>query len=133
MLIYCDSVILIYYLDQVGPFHVRAANRLAALRGAGDQIAVSDLTRLECRVQPIKQGDTAALQKFDTFFDLPDVRLVPLTAAAYDRATLIRAQHGFRTIDALHLAAAVEAGCGVFLTNDAQLRHFPGITVEVLP
>jgi len=31
MLIYCDSMILIYYLDVVGPFHVRAGNRLATL------------------------------------------------------------------------------------------------------
>jgi hypothetical protein len=44
VLIYCDSVILIYFLDQTGPFHVRAANRLAALRAAADTIAVSDLS-----------------------------------------------------------------------------------------
>jgi predicted nucleic acid-binding protein len=133
MLIFCDSVILIYYLDHVGPFQVRAAHRLAALRAAGDQIAVSDLIRLECRVQPIKLSDTTALQKFDTFFSLPDIRLVPLTTAVYDRATTIRAQHGFRTIDALHLAAAVEAGCGGFLSNDGRLHRFSDIPVEVLP
>ena len=31
MLIYCDSVILMYYFDHTGPFNVRAANRLATL------------------------------------------------------------------------------------------------------
>ena len=31
-----------------------------------------------------------------------------------------------------HLATAVEHGCGLFLTNDAQLRSFPDIPVEVL-
>jgi predicted nucleic acid-binding protein len=70
---------------------------------------------------------------FDGFFALPDVQAVPLPRAVYDRATLIRAQHGFKTIDALHLAAAVEAGCGRFLTNDTRLRTFSDITVEVLP
>ncbi len=53
MLIYLDSAILIYYLDGIGPFQVLAANRLVAIRTAGDHIAVSDLTRLECRVKPI--------------------------------------------------------------------------------
>ena len=34
---------------------------------------------------------------------------------------------------ALHLAAAVEFGCDVFLTSDNQLADFPDITVEELP
>ena len=35
MLVYCDSVILMYFFDHVGPFNVRATNRLAAMAGAG--------------------------------------------------------------------------------------------------
>ena len=42
------------------------------------------------------------------------------------------ASHGFKTPDALHLAAAVVGGCAAFLTNDAQLARFPGLTVEVV-
>ena len=41
-LIYCDSGILIYWLDQVGPFHLRAETRIQALLAAGARIAVSD-------------------------------------------------------------------------------------------
>ncbi len=36
-------------------------------------------------------------------------------------------------MDALQLAAAVELGANVFLTNDVRLRSFPDLTVEVLP
>lgn len=61
MLIYCDSVILIYFLDTVGPFNVRAVTRMAAMRTAGDTAAFSDLTRLECRVKPLKLGATTTL------------------------------------------------------------------------
>src|SRR2546429_314444 len=53
MLIYCDSVVLIYWLDGTGPFRHRAALRITALQSSGDQIAISDLTRLECRVRPL--------------------------------------------------------------------------------
>jgi uncharacterized protein len=84
MLIYLDSAILIYYLDGIGPFQARAVNRLTTLRAAGDQVAASDLTRLECRVKPTQLGDTLRLSKFDGFFGLPDVRMVPLTTAVYD-------------------------------------------------
>ena len=68
MLIYLDSAILIYFMDGIGSFRVRAVNRLAALRTARDHIAVNDLTRLECRVKPIQRGDALRLRIFDGFF-----------------------------------------------------------------
>ena len=62
----------------------------------------------------------------------------------YARASAIRSGHNYPAIsptppkryglaDALHLAAAIESGCDVFLTNDDQLSGFPDIAVEVLP
>ncbi len=133
MLINCDSCIPTYFIDHTGPFQVRAANRLMALAAAGDQIAVSDVVRLECRVKPLMLGDTAKLAVFDAFFVRPDVRLVPITTAVFDRATVIRAMHKFQLADSLHLAAAVESGCDRFLTNDTRLSSFTGIPVDVLP
>lgn len=133
MRIYFDSVIAIYLLDHTGSFHTRAASRLVALEAAGDGIAISDLTRLECRVKPLAKGDVAKLAGFDAFFTRPDVLKVPMTTAVYERATLLRARHNFRLADSLHLAAAIEGGCNQFLTNDARLSRCGDITVEVLP
>jgi predicted nucleic acid-binding protein len=56
-----------------------------------------------------------------------------MPSSVYDRATLIRARHNFKLGDSLHLAAAVESGSGVFLTNDVRLGRFPDLAVEVLP
>ena len=97
MLIYCDSVILIYWLDQVGPWQQRAEARMQALLAAGDHVAISDLTRLECRVGPLKRKDTAILAVFDAFFARPEVQLLPLTAAVFDRAAQLRADLNFKT------------------------------------
>jgi predicted nucleic acid-binding protein len=133
MLIYCDSVILMYYFDHTGPFNLRATNRLAALGAAGDRIAVSDLVRLEYRVKPLKAGDAIKLALFDAWYSRPPVRVVPITPAVFDRAATIRAAHNFKLGDSLHLAAAAEARCDRFLTNDARLSAFTGIAVEVLP
>jgi predicted nucleic acid-binding protein len=49
-----------------------------------------------------------------------------------DRATAIRAQYGFKTPDAIPLAAAVISGCDVFLTNDHRLDRCPDITIEIV-
>src|SRR3954452_13959449 len=78
MLIYLDSMILMYFFDHTGAFNVRASNQLAALATAGDLIAVSHLVRLECRVKPIMNSDAARLALYDAFFARPDVRIVPI-------------------------------------------------------
>jgi predicted nucleic acid-binding protein len=132
MLVYCDSVILMYFFDHLGPFNARATNRLAAMAGAGDRIAISDLVRLEYRVLPLKTGDTTKLSLFDAFCSHPDVQIVPITTAVFDRASTIRATHNFKLADSLHPAAATESRCDRFLTNDTRLAAFTGVTVEVL-
>jgi len=132
-MVYCDSVVLIYLLDYTGQFKARTQTRIASLRASGDLIAVTDVTRLECRVKPIRNADAASLAQFDSFFAMPDVRTLPLTTAVYDRATLLRATHNFKLGDSLHLAAAIEGGCGLFLTNDTRLNRCTDIAIEVLP
>src|SRR5260370_4130213 len=133
MLFYLDSVICIYAVEGAASFRARARVRLATMRAAGDQPAISDLTWLECRLKPIRLGDAAALADMEAFLTGSDVVRVPMPTAVYERACRIRALHNYKLADALHLAAAVENGCGLFLTNYHRLSGFPDITVEVLP
>jgi predicted nucleic acid-binding protein len=130
---YIDTMILIYFLEQTGHFHTRAASRLAILLAAGDEMAVSDLVRMECRVGPLRSGNRSTLGIFDVFFARPDIQIIPATPAVFDQAAQIRASYGFKTPDSIHLAAAVESGCDRFLTHDARLSRFTGITVEIMP
>jgi uncharacterized protein len=133
MLVYLDSVICIYAIEGAPSFQARAKARLTAMRAAGDQPAISDLTWLECRVKPIRQGDAAALADMEAFLKASDVVRVPMPTVVYERACRIRAVHNFKLGDALHLAAAVESGCGLFLTNDYRLSSFSDISIEILP
>jgi uncharacterized protein len=98
----------------------------------GERLAVSDLVRMECQVGPLKANDAVLLAKYATFFASPDLEVLSVSPAVCDRAARIRAQYGFKPLDSLHLAAAVEHGCTFFLTRDAQLKRFPGVAVEIL-
>jgi predicted nucleic acid-binding protein len=133
MLIYLDSVIVIYAVDKLPLFEPRAQARIAALRAAGDRIAVSDLIWLECRVKPIRTGDAVRRAEFEDFLRAPDVVRLALPISVFERATFIRAKYNYKLADALHLATAVEGMCDRFLTNDLRLSGFPDIPVEVLP
>lgn len=132
MIVYLDANIVIYIVEQHPLWGPKAEARMAQLRAGGDQIAISDVHRLECLVGPLILNDPKALADYLAFFSDPGVITVPLTAPAWERAARIRALHNLKPLDALHLAAAAEHGCGRFLTNDAQLIRFPDITVEVL-
>jgi predicted nucleic acid-binding protein len=133
VLIYLDSNVVIYLIEQPAQFGPRALARLTVAKAAGDSLVVSQLTRLECRSNAVAQGDRNLLHQYDAFFQRAVVRVVPLSDAVVERATDIRGRHRFKTPDALHLAAAVEAGCQSFLTNDLRLSRFPNLTIELLP
>ncbi|HYT92974.1 MAG TPA: PIN domain-containing protein [Gemmataceae bacterium] len=132
MIVFLDTNIVIYAVESDPTFGARAQKRIATALAAGDSLMVSDLVRMECLVHPLRTGDTVLLGQFRTFFARPEVQVVAITAAVCDRAAQIRATHKFKPMDALHLAAAVEHGANVFLTADARLNAFTGLTVEVL-
>jgi predicted nucleic acid-binding protein len=126
---YLDTAPIIYVIERVSPY-VSAVD--ARLNSSGLALVTSDLTRLECRVKPLRDGDTNLLAEFDAFFAEAITTVVALTRDVVDRATELRAAHGVRTPDALHLAAAMLSGCDIFYTNDHWLDHVPGITVEIV-
>lgn len=131
MLIYLDSVIVIYAIDGDPAFMARATARLGAAMVAGDAFATSDLTRIECLVQPLRAKDVGLQSTFLRY--LSGTRVLGLSPAVCDRAAEIRAGYGYSLADALHLAAAAAGNCDRFLTNDAALAGFPDIAVEILP
>lgn len=144
MLYYLDTVIVIYAVEGNPADQQRALHHLAALEQAGHRFAISELTRTECLAPVLGPGGGQRLSDFFRFFHGPNLRTFALTAATHTRASAIRGSHTYPVIpptqakryglaDALHLAAAIESGCEVFLTNDNQLASFPDMTIEVLP
>jgi predicted nucleic acid-binding protein len=129
MRLYMDAAPLIYLVENVSPYAAVLISRLVA----PDVVQVcSDLTRLECRVKPVRDNEPALLAAFDAYFAEVMAEIVPLSRPVIDRATELRARYGFKTPDALHLAAAIVAGCDLFLTNDHRLDKCAEITVEVI-
>jgi predicted nucleic acid-binding protein len=132
VILFLDTNIVIYAVENPLVLGPKANLRLATARTAGDVFMISDLVRMEALVGPLKHGDVALEQAYHQFFAAADVTVVSITAAVCDRAARIRATQNFKSMDALQLAAAVEHGANVFLTADARLSSFTSLTVEVL-
>jgi len=92
-------------------------------------LVASDLSRLECRIKPLRDNNRDLLDGYDQFFGDIVNQIVSLSTDVIDLATEIRAQFRFTTPDAIHLAAAMAANCDAFFTNDQRLQCFHRIRV----
>jgi predicted nucleic acid-binding protein len=132
MIICLDANVVIYLVERNPLWHQRVVARLAAATAGGDELGISDAARLECLVGPLRSADAATVSDYRTFFADPAIHVLAVTAAVWERAAQIRASLNLQPLDSIHLATAVEHGCGLFLTNDAQLARFTDIAVEVV-
>ena len=93
----------------------------------------SELARLESLVLPLRSGNEKLVEAFNSYIDTACKDALELSRPVMEAAADLRARHGFlRTPDAIHLAAAIEGKCDVFLTNDHRLDRLSEIAVEVL-
>ena len=85
MIVSLDANCVIYLVERNPTWGPKVSVRLATLRQAGDQIAVSDLVWTEALVGPIKGGRAAVLAAYRAFFNDPAVQVLPLTSAVCER------------------------------------------------
>ena len=90
----------------------------------------SVISLTEVLTLPIKLGQTQLYMQYrDLLMDSANLELIPVDRVIAERASLLRAQYGLRTPDAIQLAAAIESGCEAFLTNDSGLIRVTDISV----
>jgi predicted nucleic acid-binding protein len=129
MRVYLDSAPVIYLVEGIMPYAADLETRLSV---PGTVQVCSDLTRLECRVKPIRDRQDMLVVAFDRYFDEIISDVFPLSRKVIDQATVLRARYGFKTPDCIHLGAAVVNGCDLFLTNDHLLCRCKDIAVQVV-
>ncbi|MHB8743780.1 MAG: type II toxin-antitoxin system VapC family toxin [Sulfuricaulis sp.] len=128
--IYWDSCVFIYRVQAVAPWAERIDRRL---NGLSDYcLSFTGLTRLECRVLPLRTGDTELLALYDRLFASAETEEISFSRSLFDLATEFRARHHLKTPDALHVAAAIMSGCDEFWTNDGHLAQAVGERIRIV-
>ena len=133
--IYLDSNALIYAVE--GDPATQPASVAALMRAIGAQEVTAHaslLVRAEALVRPLKTGNQAQITFYRRLLaESGPIRSAPLTAAVADAAAALRAAHpALKLVDALHLAAAIEAGCQAFVSGDSRLRAATAGRIAVL-
>lgn len=131
--LYLETAPLIYYVEE-NPAYVTKMDAIvdAVEQGSIDAVT-SVITLAEVLTQPMKQGNVKLEQEYrDVLLSSAGFRLLPITASIAELAARLRARHNLRTPDALHVAAAIDAGCQAFLTNDKDIRRVTEMAILVL-
>ncbi len=129
MIVFLDACARIYRVEEVVPCTARLVKLLADLRRkhAGLQLAVSRLSYLECRVQPLRDGDEELAQHYGALFGAPGLHVVEIDANIIEGA-----QFGLRTPDAIQVASYLSLDVEhIFLTNDAAFRRVPALALKM--
>ena len=117
--IYWDSCIFIYRVQTVDPWKHTIERLLLDIPDF--RLVLTELTRLECLVLPTRTNDSHLHTLYEQIFSLPIIQDIALDRSVFHLATELRANDRIKTPDAIHLAAALVAGCDEFWTNDDRL------------
>jgi predicted nucleic acid-binding protein len=130
--LYLDSNAIIQAYEGAPPLQGVVVARIAEVcMTPGGVVMTSILARLEVRTKPLLTHNLGLLSHYDYLFHQSGLLVIGVTESIIERATALRANHSFRTPDAIHLATALEAGADVFLTGDKALAKCPGLIVEI--
>lgn len=128
-----DTSIFLYFIEE-HPLYLPLVEPLFEAIDTGELEAVtSSLTLLEVLVVPFRFSNAVLIERYETLLTKSQgLRLVDLDRDFLRAVAQVRASTRAKTPDAIQLAAAMAAGCPVFLTNDDRIPELPSLRVLVL-
>jgi predicted nucleic acid-binding protein len=132
--IFLDTAPVIYFIEahhQFGPLVKQVVELMNENR---IQAVTSVLTLSEVLPKPVETGNDELVVKFKTYLkNGPNLTLLPIGEAIGETAGVLRGKYPYlKTVDAVQIAAALDAEADAFLTNDKKLSGIKEIKVLVL-
>jgi predicted nucleic acid-binding protein len=132
--VFLDTAPIIYFIEAHDKFGPLVMQIVKLMNGDRVQAFTSVLTLSEVLSKPVELGNDELAEKFKTYLkNGNNLVLLPITETIGEAAGVLRGKHPqLKTVDAVQLAAAIDIGADVFLTNDKKLSGIMEITVLVL-
>ena len=128
-----DSVIFIYHFEEHPRYQELCTEGFDAMEAGAIQVVTSTVTLVEVLGQPLAKGAQELASRYAQYLrGGPSLTLRSLDPDLALRAAQLRARYQIRTPDAVQVAAAIEFGAPLFVTNDDRVRKVTEIEVVVL-
>jgi uncharacterized protein len=128
-----DTSIFIYHFEDHPLYAPLTRRLLAAVRDGKLHAVTSTVTIMEIAVQPLALGKRAVADEYEVLLlNFPNLDILDVTVAIARRAAEVRALTRLKPADALHVAAALQAGATLFVTNDKAIHSLSSLTIAYL-
>jgi len=116
---YLDTSTIIYAFEGAAQFGNLQAGLLDLLDGEVMTAVTSELTLLEVLIGPRKAGNLVLESIYRAFLaPSPVMTTERIGNEVLETAIDLRARHGMKTPDSIHIATGLLAGCSHFVTRD---------------
>lgn len=132
--LFLDTAPIIYYIE-AHPLYGPLMKEMVDSCLSGDVEAyTSVITITEVLPKPVSQDKVQLVETFMHFLkDEEYLNLMSISPEIAEAAGGLRAKYSsLKTMDALQIAAAIDAGVDIFVTNDIKLKQVSEIRVVVL-
>ncbi len=132
--VFIDTAPIIYYIEAHPQYGLLVKDIVMAFQSGRLNAFSSVITLVEVLPKPIEAGNEALAKQFSEFLMAgKNISMMEITSGIAESAGKIRGRYPFlRTMDALQVAASLEAHADAFITNDAKLKRISEIKVIVL-
>lgn len=119
--LYIDSSALIYAIEVPGQYPGLRSKVFLPFAHAELTLVTSWITLAEVLIRPLQMGDSTLISTYRQFLaPSPALEILRVDSGVCDKAAALRAAHGLRLPDAIHIATGVAASCTFFVTGDAE-------------
>ena len=131
---FLDTAPLIYFIEAHPVYGEAVRQLILSCAKKKIQIVSSVITLHEVLVRPYRNGNALLAQKFSVFLkNNRSLMLLSISEDISEMAAKLRGDYVWlKLADALQIAAALDAGADLFLTNDKQLKQIREIQIVIL-
>jgi predicted nucleic acid-binding protein len=132
--IFLDTAPIIYFIEAHHEFGPLVKQVVELMNASRIQAFTSVLTLSEVLPKPVETGNAELAEKFKTYLkNGPNLTLLPIGETIGETAGDLRGKYPYlKTVDAVQIAAALDAGAEAFLTNDKKLSKIMEVKILVL-
>jgi predicted nucleic acid-binding protein len=132
--VFKDTAPIIYYIEAHPRYGPLVSDIVAAFQSGRLNAFSSVITLVEVLPKPIEAGNEALAKQFSDFLTAGQyITMMEITSGIAQSAGAFRGRYPFlRTMDAIQIAASLDAEADAFITNDAKLKRVSEIEVVVL-
>ncbi|MGE0881936.1 MAG: type II toxin-antitoxin system VapC family toxin [Blastocatellales bacterium] len=131
--IFLDTAPIIYLVEKNPDYLDRIKDIFQRVDAGQLSVVTSPITLAECLVYPLRLGLNQLCQDFiDVVVNGTGTTFISIEQKTGETAAQLRAKYNLKLPDSLQLAAALNANCDAFLTNDSKLKRVTELQVLVL-